>query len=74
MPFGVPPSLRIEGSNLSEKLEAPNFPNSNLLGLQSVLISKKRSMLAYFYCIESTKMLIITQIYYLVKIFRVKHA
>ena len=61
---GVPPSLLIEGSNLSEKLEAPNFPNSNLLGLQSVRISKK-NILTNFYYIESTKMLFPTQIYLL---------
>ena len=37
---GVPPSLRIEGSNFSEYLEAPNLPNSIFLGLQSVRIFK----------------------------------
>ena len=61
--YGVPPSLRMEGSNLSEKLKAPDFPNSNLLGLQSVRISIKRSILMHFYYIESTKMLFLTQIY-----------
>ena len=48
--FGVLQSLRMQGSNLSENLEAPIFPNSIFLiflGLQSLRIFKKGGILIF---------------------------
>ena len=56
--FGVLRSLRMEGSNLSENLEAPNIPHSIFLVFLGLRIFKKGSILKYLYYVLSNKLLL----------------